>query len=204
MPKIENQPNPPYWVPGSRCYICAGGSHQGWDSLFCCVPCFREFELWIDHSAPCPFCGSGDVEWNNRMDEDESGRGAITSIECRNCNCAGPATTGGAAVAVRGWNWRGDDPKYLSKDRRQVGPGWGMPEGVSGEIATDASRCPFCSFSELWVVNFSDPEGVDPSREQTWYVCCPNCFGSGPPPKCDEENTRELAVESWNRRTKGD
>lgn len=99
------------------------------------------------------------------MDDDELGRGAITAIECRNCTAVGPITTGGAAIAVRGWNWRGDDPKYLSKDRRQVGQGWGTPAGVCGEIVTDVLRCPFCSFSELRVLNFSDPDGVDPTSE---------------------------------------
>lgn len=200
MPETKNQPTPS-WATEGRCCICGGGKHQGWASHFCCVSCLRECDLWIEHSGRCPFCGSDDVGWNNRIDDDESGRGAITKIECSNCRSAGPATTGGAAIAVKGWNWRGDAPEFLSKDRRQVGPGWSMPEGVSGEITTEASPCPFCSFSELWVVNYSDLEGEVPPPEQTWYVYCPNCFGQGPSPDCENQNTRALAIESWNKRT---
>jgi hypothetical protein len=169
-----------------NCVICSKRpGHITYDFAPVCQICLEEIEkICKGLSTPCPFCGSTRAAMT--INADESKKGALHHLECKGCLATGPWGAG-LKRTLELWNTRGGikSPDYNS----------GTSHDDSDLVV--ASPCPFCNGKELLAV---DNLLLDIGEGELYYVGCQRCGTCGPQPEENGMQTKEDAVESWNKR----
>lgn len=172
------------------------------ETRFQCPKCEAKTKRFLEAALECVFCGSGRVDWINRIDDDPV-MGDMSFTECKNCNSNGPIVTGGAFSAIGFWNRARPinmppNSKFwlhsMSPEKRGVNIHWEEERQIHTIEAPGAKPCPRCTSTDVRLFHLCETE------EEGWFVCCRNCSGTGPIPDPGVLVTAPAAIRFWNDR----
>ncbi len=182
------------------CVLCSKPG-VSMESKFLCPGCSRYSLDVLKKAKCCVFCASTRVGWENRIDEHPV-FGDMSFAECKSCNSNGPIVTGGVQAAVDFWNMGRCDgsenpevtQRMMSSDFRKVSIDWGKSNLIHVIEAPGAKPCPRCLSADVWLFHLCD------SIDESWFVVCKNCSGTGPIADIGSAVTAPVAIKFWNER----